>query len=155
MLLISRRQVVHPVFSTIDVKKGNDDILHDSWESFCSAHVRCNEECYQGGKSPFERKNVALYLCNLFIHVNVGVLHYEFSVRVLQSTVSIVNTVMPVLGGIVLDAFGTATGSLATTMLIAGGNILVAMSTGTKSLSTMITGRILYGVGCGTVVIAH
>ncbi|KAI9248842.1 major facilitator superfamily domain-containing protein [Phascolomyces articulosus] len=74
---------------------------------------------------------------------------------VLQSSVSIVNTILPVLGGIYLDAFGTVSGSILTTVLITFGNILVAASTSNASLTTMIIGRILYGIGSGTVVIVQ
>ncbi|KAI9009009.1 major facilitator superfamily domain-containing protein [Phycomyces nitens] len=73
----------------------------------------------------------------------------------LQSSVSIVNTVLPLIGGIFLDAFGTNTGSILTTVLIASGNILVATSASSANLSMMITGRILYGIGSGTVVIVQ
>ncbi|KAI7897024.1 major facilitator superfamily domain-containing protein [Mucor mucedo] len=74
---------------------------------------------------------------------------------VLQSSVSIVNTVLPLIGGIFIDAFGTIPGSILTTVLIASGNILVAASTSTANLSMMIVGRILYGIGSGTVVIVQ
>ncbi|CEP14934.1 hypothetical protein [Parasitella parasitica] len=74
---------------------------------------------------------------------------------VLQSSVSIVNTVLPLIGGIFIDAFGTIPGSILTTILIASGNILVAASTSTADLSMMIFGRILYGIGSGTVVIVQ
>ena len=62
---------------------------------------------------------------------------------------------MPLIGGIFVDAFGTIPGSIVTTVLIAMGNILVAASTSTTSLSTMIFGRVLYGIGSGTVVIVQ
>jgi len=74
---------------------------------------------------------------------------------VIQSSVSIVNTILPVLGGLFIDAFGTATGSFVTTLLITSGNVLVAYSTHNKSLMTMILGRVLYGIGSGTVVIVQ
>lgn len=74
---------------------------------------------------------------------------------VLQSSVSIVNTILPVLGGLFLDAFGTAKGSILTTGLITLGNVLVAASTSRAHLPSMIVGRILYGVGSGTVVIVQ
>ncbi|KAI9497255.1 major facilitator superfamily domain-containing protein [Zychaea mexicana] len=74
---------------------------------------------------------------------------------VIQSTVSIVNTVLPVIGGIFVDAFGTVPGSIITTVLITSGNTLVAISTSSASLPTMIIGRILYGIGSGTVVIVQ
>ncbi|KAI7866995.1 major facilitator superfamily domain-containing protein [Spinellus fusiger] len=73
----------------------------------------------------------------------------------LQSSVSIVNTILPVIGGIFLDVFGTTTGSVLTTALIAVGNVLVATSATSANLPMMITGRILYGIGSGTVVIVQ
>lgn len=74
---------------------------------------------------------------------------------VIQSSVSIVNTVLPVLGGLYLDAFGTVSGSILTTVLITLGNILVALSMHNTSLTTMIVGRVMYGIGSGTVVIVQ
>ncbi|KAI8060433.1 major facilitator superfamily domain-containing protein [Gongronella butleri] len=74
---------------------------------------------------------------------------------VIQSSVAIVNTVLPVLGGIFVDAFGTLPGSILTTFLIAFGNILVALSTSYRNLPMMICGRVLYGIGSGTVVIVQ
>lgn len=73
----------------------------------------------------------------------------------IQSSVSIVNTVLPVLGGLYLDAFGTVSGSILTTVLITLGNILVALSMHNTSLTTMIVGRVMYGIGSGTVVIVQ
>ncbi|KAI8372748.1 major facilitator superfamily domain-containing protein [Radiomyces spectabilis] len=74
---------------------------------------------------------------------------------VLQSTVSIVNTVLPFANGILIDAFGTIPGSIFTTLLITSGNVLVALSTHSSSLSMMILGRVLYGIGSGAVVIVQ
>lgn len=54
-----------------------------------------------------------------------------------------------------IDAFGTIPGALITTLLITSGNILVAISASSKSLYIMIIGRILYGIGSGTVVIVQ
>lgn len=62
---------------------------------------------------------------------------------------------MPLIGGIFIDAFGTIPGSILTTVLIASGNILVAASTSSANLTMMIIGRILYGIGSGTVVIVQ
>ncbi|ORZ11879.1 major facilitator superfamily domain-containing protein [Absidia repens] len=74
---------------------------------------------------------------------------------VLQSSVAIVNTVLPVLGGIFIDAFGTIPGSICATILITLGNVLVALSTHSASWNIMIVGRVLYGVGSGCVVIVQ
>lgn len=82
-----------------------------------------------------------------------GITNSEYGV--LQSSVSIVNTILPVFGGVFLDAFGTAKGSIITTALITIGNVLVSLSTHSKSMSTMVVGRILYGIGSGNVVIVQ
>lgn len=82
-----------------------------------------------------------------------GITNSEYGV--LQSSVSIVNTILPVLGGVFLDAFGTAKGSIITTVLITMGNVLVSLSIHGKSMSIMVIGRILYGIGSGNVVIVQ
>ncbi|CAG8716198.1 3252_t:CDS:2, partial [Funneliformis caledonium] len=74
---------------------------------------------------------------------------------VIQSSVSLVNTVLPILGGVFIDTFGTSVGSILATSLIAIGNILVALSTDLKSFAVMVIGRILYGIGSGTIVIVQ
>ncbi|KAI8997573.1 major facilitator superfamily domain-containing protein [Pilobolus umbonatus] len=74
---------------------------------------------------------------------------------VIQSSVAIVNTILPVIGGIFIDAFGTIPGALITTLLITSGNIFVALSTSSRNIYMMILGRVLYGIGSGTVVIVQ
>ncbi|KAG2215886.1 hypothetical protein INT46_004142, partial [Mucor plumbeus] len=87
------------------------------------------------------------------IKTEFGITNSQYGV--IQSSVAIVNTVLPVVGGIFVDAFGTIPGALLTSTLIAVGNILVALSASSKSLYMMIFGRILYGIGSGTVVIVQ
>ncbi|KAJ8659646.1 hypothetical protein O0I10_004625 [Lichtheimia ornata] len=119
---------------------------------------------------PWKYKAVAL-ACALFLAVGShfaahtlgamkNIIKEEFGITnseygVLQSSVSIVNTILPVFGGVFLDAFGTAKGSIITTALITIGNVLVSLSTHSKSMSTMVVGRILYGIGSGNVVIVQ
>ncbi|KAG1646590.1 hypothetical protein G6F44_000674 [Rhizopus delemar] len=119
---------------------------------------------------PWKYKLVAL-LCAMFLAVGShfaahtlgamkSIIKKEFDISnsqygAIQSSVSIVNTVLPLLGGIFIDIFGTIPGSIVTTILIAVGNILVALSTSSANLSMMIIGRVLYGIGSGTVVIVQ
>ncbi|CAG8797255.1 21008_t:CDS:2 [Gigaspora margarita] len=70
---------------------------------------------------------------------------------IIQSSVSLVNTILPILGGVFIDTFGTSIGSILATSLIAAGNILVALSTNLRSFPVMVSGRILYGIGSGTI----
>ncbi|KAJ2429349.1 hypothetical protein GGF47_000785 [Coemansia sp. RSA 2524] len=73
----------------------------------------------------------------------------------LQSSVSAVNTVLPILGGLFIDYFGTNSGSLIATSLIMLGNLIISLSTHTQSFSTMVAGRILYGLGSGTITVVQ
>ncbi|RCH95918.1 hypothetical protein CU098_010196, partial [Rhizopus stolonifer] len=136
----------------VDINTGQDDLT-----------------CQLSNK-PWKYKIVAL-LCAMFLAMGShfaahtlgamkSTIKKEFGISnsqygILQSSVSIVNTILPLIGGIFIDAFGTIPGSIMTTVLIATGNILVAASTSTANLSMMILGRILYGIGSGTVVIVQ
>ncbi|KAJ1964654.1 hypothetical protein GGI12_001288 [Dipsacomyces acuminosporus] len=73
----------------------------------------------------------------------------------LQSTVSAVNTILPILGGLFIDSFGTTSGSLIATALIMVGNLVISISTHNRSFATMVAGRILYGLGSGTIIIVQ
>ncbi|PIA14939.1 MFS general substrate transporter, partial [Coemansia reversa NRRL 1564] len=73
----------------------------------------------------------------------------------LQSSVSAVNTILPVLGGLFIDAFGTTSGSLIATFLIMLGNLTISLSTHMQSFSAMVVGRILYGLGSGTITVVQ
>ncbi|KAI9592013.1 major facilitator superfamily domain-containing protein [Syncephalis fuscata] len=74
---------------------------------------------------------------------------------VLQSSVSLVNTFIPLIGGVFMDRFGTALGSIICTTMILLGNIIEAISANTSSYGAMIAGRVIYGLGSGAVVIAQ
>ncbi|KAL1918721.1 uncharacterized protein VTP21DRAFT_2743 [Calcarisporiella thermophila] len=88
---------------------------------------------------------------NVISNLNIDNTRYG----VVQSAVAFVNSFIPILGGILIDSFGTGLGSITCTFLIALGNVLVALSTSVNSFPLMVCGRILYGVGSGTIVIAQ
>ncbi|CAO3700263.1 unnamed protein product [Rhizopus microsporus] len=87
------------------------------------------------------------------IKTEFGITNSQYGV--VQSSVALVNTILPVIGGIFVDAFGTIPGAFITTLLITSGNVLVALSTHSKNFYLMVLGRILYGIGSGTVVIVQ
>ena len=70
----------------------------------------------------------------------------------LQSAVSLVNTIIPFFGGLFIDAFGTGLGSIICSSLITLGSVIVAISTYPSSFSLMIVGRVVYGIGSGCIV---
>lgn len=84
---------------------------------------------------------------------DLGISNAQYGV--LQSSVSVVNTILPILGGLFVDVFGTSLGSVLATTFIAGGNILVALSVSVKSFPIMVVGRVLYGLGSGSIVIVQ
>ncbi|KAL1914481.1 uncharacterized protein VTP21DRAFT_8864 [Calcarisporiella thermophila] len=73
----------------------------------------------------------------------------------LQSSVSLINSVIPILGGAFVDLFGTARGSLCASALVALGNLIAALSTQTASFRLMVMGRLVYGLGSGVIVIVQ
>ncbi|KAL1917026.1 uncharacterized protein VTP21DRAFT_5224 [Calcarisporiella thermophila] len=74
---------------------------------------------------------------------------------VLQSSVSLVNSFIPLFGGIFVDSFGTGTGSLVSSFLIVVGQSIVSVGVQKGTYGVVIAGRVLFGVGSGTVVIAQ
>ncbi|ORX90928.1 MFS general substrate transporter [Basidiobolus meristosporus CBS 931.73] len=129
---------------------------------------RRTEEPTEFENKPWKYKAIAL-LCALLLSVGshyaahtlgalkntikeeLGISNSDYGV--LQSSVSLVNTILPVLGGVFIDTFGTNMGSILSTSLIAAGNIFVAFSASYASFPMMIVGRVLYGIGSGAIVI--
>ncbi|RIA97990.1 major facilitator superfamily domain-containing protein [Glomus cerebriforme] len=132
-----------------------------------SNKISVEEETYYEEDRPWKYKMIAL-LCVLSLAVGshyaahtlgalksvvkkeLGISNSQYGV--IQSSVSLVNTILPILGGVFIDTFGTSIGSILATSLIAIGNIFVALSTNLKSFVVMVIGRILYGIGSGTII---
>ncbi|RKP27170.1 major facilitator superfamily domain-containing protein, partial [Syncephalis pseudoplumigaleata] len=74
---------------------------------------------------------------------------------VLQSSVAIVNTVLPLLAGLFVDTFGTQVGSILATSLIAAGYVLAATSTSLASFPLMVVGYVMYGLGSGSITVVQ
>ncbi|KAJ2855849.1 hypothetical protein J3B02_001942 [Coemansia erecta] len=92
----------------------------------------------------------AKVICNLG---ELGITNAQYGA--LQSSVSAVNTILPILGGLFIDSFGTTTGSLVATFLIMFGNLIISFSTHSRSFPTMVVGRIFYGLGSGTITVVQ
>ncbi|ORZ13104.1 major facilitator superfamily domain-containing protein [Absidia repens] len=71
---------------------------------------------------------------------------------VLSSSVSIINTLIPIAGGTFVDTFGAIWGTLAANFMIVLGSILTAMAAKFHSFTVMIIGRIVFGIGSGVIV---
>ncbi|RGB31982.1 major facilitator superfamily domain-containing protein [Rhizophagus diaphanus] len=95
----------------------------------------------------------ALDALKSIVKTELGISNSRYGI--IQSAVSLVNTILPILGGIFIDIFGTWVGSILATSLIAIGNIFVALSANLRSFAMMVIGRTLYGIGSGTIVIVQ
>ncbi|RKP12917.1 major facilitator superfamily domain-containing protein [Piptocephalis cylindrospora] len=74
---------------------------------------------------------------------------------VLQSTNSLINSIIPLLGGVLMDRFGTGAGSILCTGLILLGSGLTAIAAEVRSYGLMLMARVLFGMGSGTIVVAQ
>ncbi|OMJ26518.1 Major facilitator superfamily domain-containing protein 1 [Smittium culicis] len=165
--------------SSIDsiVNVTNPFIVDNAFENLSddsdSNTINTNNPLYQDSENTSNNQDVLKYkifalICTLLISVGshysahtlgamksiikkeLGITNSQYGV--LQSTVSLVNTIIPVFGGFFIDSFGTAKGSLLATFFIMIGSLIIAFSTNISSFSTMVLGRIIYGLGSGTIV---
>lgn len=70
----------------------------------------------------------------------------------MSSSVSIINTIFPIVGGFFIDAFGSAWGTLAVNVFIIVGCLLTAIAAKIQSFGLMIAGRVIFGIGSGLIV---
>ncbi|KAG0742116.1 hypothetical protein G6F57_000956 [Rhizopus arrhizus] len=71
---------------------------------------------------------------------------------VISSSVSIVNTLFPIFGGIFIDVFGSVWGILTVNSIIVLGCLLTALAAKLQSFGLMVAGRVLFGIGSGLIV---
>lgn len=83
--------------------------------------------------------------------LNISNLQYS----ILQSSSSLINTVLPIIGGVSVDYFGTSFGCLFSTLTIAIGSFLISISAETASYKLMVFGNLVYGVGSGIIMIVQ
>lgn len=71
---------------------------------------------------------------------------------VLSSSVSIINTIFPIAGGIFVDMFGSVWGTLAINAVVIVGSLLTAIAAKYNSFGLMVAGRVIFGIGSGLIV---
>ncbi|KAI0244450.1 hypothetical protein L0F63_002120 [Massospora cicadina] len=72
-----------------------------------------------------------------------------------QAAMYLINTIMPLVGGIFMDGFGTAYGAVLSSSLVLGGSVLAAAATNFESFAMLVMGRVLHGLGSGVIVVAQ
>ncbi|KAJ3362824.1 Major facilitator super domain-containing protein 1 [Allomyces javanicus] len=84
------------------------------------------------------------------LKADLGINNAQYGV--LQAAVSLVNTIVPAIGGRFIDVFGVSNGSIVSCTLIMTGGLLVALSAHWQSFAVMVLGRLLYGLGSMTII---
>ncbi|RKP12918.1 major facilitator superfamily domain-containing protein [Piptocephalis cylindrospora] len=87
------------------------------------------------------------------IKADMGIDNTQYGV--ISSSVSLINTILPFLGGVWMDRFGTGWGALLSTGLIVIGNAFSAMAAHLDSYAWMVVSRVIFGLGSGCVVVAQ
>ncbi|KAL1915196.1 uncharacterized protein VTP21DRAFT_7472 [Calcarisporiella thermophila] len=87
------------------------------------------------------------------LKTNLNISNAQYGV--IQSSVSLTNTLLPTLGGLFIDSLGAPLGASLATLLVAIGNIFVAVGVQFSSVGILVFGRVVYGLGSGTVVICQ
>ncbi|KAG0735601.1 hypothetical protein G6F57_006793 [Rhizopus arrhizus] len=71
---------------------------------------------------------------------------------VISSSVSIINTIFPIFGGIFIDIFGSVWGTLAVNLIVIIGSLLTGIAAKYDSFGLMVAGRVIFGIGSGLIV---
>ncbi|KAI9313833.1 major facilitator superfamily domain-containing protein [Dichotomocladium elegans] len=81
-------------------------------------------------------------------HLNIDNTRYG----VLASSVTLINSLFPVLGGYAMDRFGSARSTLVVSALILCGSFCTAVAAEWRSFPLMVLSRVLFGMGSGLIV---
>ncbi|KAG1456924.1 hypothetical protein G6F56_006725 [Rhizopus delemar] len=81
---------------------------------------------------------------------NLGISNTKYGV--ISASVSIINTIFPIAGGIFIDIFGSVWGTLAINLVIILGALLTALAAKYESYALMVVARVVFGIGSGLIV---
>ncbi|CAO3574346.1 unnamed protein product [Mortierella alpina] len=82
---------------------------------------------------------------------NMGISNTQFSL--LQSSLTLFPTIIPLLGGILVERYGTGPSSIVFTSIIILGQVIVILGCWTYSIKIMIVGYCLFGLGAAPITI--
>ncbi|KAI8866355.1 MFS general substrate transporter [Ramicandelaber brevisporus] len=160
-----------PAYSEKDIssRDGNDTATDDNAhhdftnDDTSSLTIPLNE-------SPWKYKALA-FMCALFMSAGShyfnntlsafkSTLKKEMSLSntdfgVLTSTVFLMNTIMPLAGGVTMDSIGTGVGALISVILILAGTILAGVAANVNKYGVLVFSRVVFGLGSGMVVTAQ
>ncbi|KAJ3162420.1 hypothetical protein HDU86_004901 [Geranomyces michiganensis] len=84
-----------------------------------------------------------------YMRKELGLSNTQYAVA--QASNDLMGTFVPLLAGILFDVYGTGLGSVVTTTAIFLGTLLVGAAASTSSYPMLVAGRIVYGMGAGSV----
>ncbi|CAO3702432.1 unnamed protein product [Rhizopus stolonifer] len=71
---------------------------------------------------------------------------------VISSSVSIINTISPIFGGIFIDMFGSIWGTLVVNIVVIVGSLLTAIAAKYDSFGLMVAARVIFGIGSSLII---
>ncbi|KAF9172998.1 hypothetical protein BGX21_003955 [Mortierella sp. AD011] len=80
---------------------------------------------------------------------NMGITNTQFSL--LQSALTLFPTITPLLGGLLVERYGTGPSSIVFTTIVIAGQTVVVIGCWTHSVKIMITGFIIFGLGAAPI----
>ncbi|RUP09022.1 hypothetical protein BC936DRAFT_140105 [Jimgerdemannia flammicorona] len=84
------------------------------------------------------------------ISQELGATNAQFSL--LQSSLTLFPTILPLVGGIFVERFGAGPSSIAFSSFILLGQVLVLLATWTGNVNGMVGGFMIFGIGSGPIV---
>ncbi|KAG0254997.1 hypothetical protein BG011_005396 [Mortierella polycephala] len=82
---------------------------------------------------------------------NMGISNTQFSL--LQSSLTLFPTIMPLIGGLLIERYGTGPSSIVFTTIVIFGQTVVILGCWTHSIKIMILGYCLFGLGAAPITI--
>ncbi|KAJ1949193.1 hypothetical protein IWQ62_006775, partial [Dispira parvispora] len=70
---------------------------------------------------------------------------------ILNGTVSLVNTILPFLAGVIMDMFGPGWGAFGSCFCVVLGNFITIIGTYTELFGLLVAGRLIFGFGSSTI----
>ncbi|ORZ18327.1 major facilitator superfamily domain-containing protein [Lobosporangium transversale] len=82
---------------------------------------------------------------------NMNITNTQFSL--LQSSLTLFPTLIPLIGGLLIERYGTGPSSIAFTSIVILGQLIAILGCWTRSIRTMIIGYCLFGLGAAPITI--
>ncbi|RKP22162.1 MFS general substrate transporter [Rozella allomycis CSF55] len=88
-------------------------------------------------------------------YMNTTYDEHQYQLNLLYSVYSFPNTILPLIGGILVDKYGTTTTLIVFGILVVFGHFIFSIGLTLKSFPTMLLGRFVFGLGGETLEVSQ